>query len=105
MQANRRVFVAGALAACVVVIRPRAAANGAATGTRRFGLIRGGTRHRSTERDCLARRSQVTVEADVNISVRIVGVPVYRYALSSSEVWDGWKADGTRRRYRRQRVT
>ena len=44
MQANRRSFLAGALAACGVVGKTAAAASGAATGTRRFDLVRGDTR-------------------------------------------------------------
>jgi hypothetical protein len=89
VQANRRSFVAGALAACAVVGKTAAAASGAATGTRRFDLVRGGTRIGRQSVTVSRSGSQVTVEVGVDIAVRIVGVPVYRYTLSSSEVWDG----------------
>jgi len=88
MQANRRSFVAGALAACGVLGKTAAAASEAATATRRFDLIRGDTRIGRQSVTVSRSGSQVTVEVDVEIAVRLVGVPVYRYTLSSSEVWD-----------------
>ena len=89
MQANRRSFFAGALAACVVIKKTANAASEAATGTRRFDLVRGDTRIGRQSVTVSRSGSQVTVEVEVDIAVRIVGVPVYRYTLSSSEIWDG----------------
>ena len=89
MQANRRSFVAGALAACALVGKTAAETSGAATGTRRFELFRGDTPIGQQSVTVSRSGAQVTVEVDVDITVRIVGVPVYRYTLSSSEVWDG----------------
>ncbi len=87
MYANRRLFVAGALAACAVVGRAGAAA--AASGTRRFDLVRAGTPIGRKTVAVSRSGTKVTVDIDVDIAVRIIGVPVYRYTLSSQEVWDG----------------
>jgi hypothetical protein len=88
MQVSRRSFVAGALAAGVVVGSTAAPAR-EATGTRRFELFRDGSRIGQQSVTVARSGAQVTVEVDIDIAVRIVGVPVYRYTLSSSEVWDG----------------
>lgn len=89
MQANRRSFLGGALAACVVTARAAEAASATATATRRFDLFRGEARIGRQSVAVARSGSQVTVEVDIDISVRIVGVPIYRYTLASSEVWDG----------------
>ncbi len=89
MQANRRSLFAGALAACVVIEKTANAASKAATGTHRFNLVRGDQRIGRQSVTVARSGPQVTVEVEVDIAVRIVGVPVYRYTLSSSEIWDG----------------
>lgn len=89
MRADRRSFIAGAMALCCTVGETAAAAGGAATGMRRFELMRGDTRIGRQSVAVARNGSEVSVEVHVDIAVRIVGVPVYRYTLSSSEIWDG----------------
>ena len=88
MQANRRSFLGGTFAACVVTARAAEAASATATATRRFDLFRGAARIGRQSVTVARSGSQVTVKVDIDISVRIVGVAIYRYTLASSEVWD-----------------
>ena len=89
MQLDRRLFCSGAAAACVLAGETRAVAAAAATATRRFDLVRAGKRLGRQTVSVSRSGSQVTVKVNVDITARIVGVPVYRYTLSSSELWDG----------------
>lgn len=89
MQANRRSFVAGALAACMVAGGAGAPARGATQAIRRYELFRGADPIGRQTVTVSRSESRVTVDVEVEIAVRIVGVPVYRYRLSSREVWDG----------------
>jgi hypothetical protein len=73
MQANRRSFFAGALAACVVIKKTANAASEAATGTRRFDFYRSVTRIGRQSVAVSRSGSQVTIEVDVGIVVEMVG--------------------------------
>ena len=88
MRADRRSFFAGSMAACLAMGRRVDAAD---AGTRRFDLFRNGSRIGRQSVTVSRSGSQVTVKVDVAITARIVGVPVYRYTLASSEVWEGGK--------------
>ena len=91
MQVDRRLFCAGAVATCILVGETRTVAGAAASATRRFDLVRAGTRIGRQTVSVSRSGSQVIVGVDVDIAVRIIGVPFYRYTLSSQEVWDGGK--------------
>ncbi len=83
---QRREMLRGVAAAGVMTIAPAMPAM-ASTSRRRFDLYRGNSK--IGEQVITVRREGATVgvEIDVDIAVRILGLPAYRYTLQSSENW------------------
>jgi hypothetical protein len=94
MDRTRRAVLAG-LAGAAVTAAPAAAQ---ATAVREFRVLRGGTdigRHRIA----LARQGRdVTVDIDIELVVRVLGIAAYRYTMTNREVWrDGLLMSGDSR--------
>lgn len=83
MYLTRRAALIGGLSTMVLAGSPAHAASG----TRRLELLRGD--ERIGEKRISVRRTgvQVDVETTIDIDVRLVGLPVYRYQLTSRESW------------------
>lgn len=94
MQLTRRAILTGATAAGLALAYPA----GAATGARSMVLLRSGSRIGA--KTVRVRRSgdEVAVETNIDIDVRLVGLPLYRYKLQSSEVWVGGELASLRSR-------
>lgn len=88
---TRRAALAGGLSAVGAGLLPGAgfAASPRGAGERAFDVLRGGTRigHHLTR----VRRDgdALTVETDIDLVVRVLGIAAYRYRLESREVWEG----------------
>ena len=61
----------------------------ASTGPRVFDLYRGRSNIGRQTLSVQRQGSQINVAVDIDINVRILGLPAYRYELSSREVWAG----------------
>lgn len=81
----RRDLLIGLGALTIAGIQPAAAS----TGTRSFALFRGDDRIGGQTITVRRAGSEVAVDVDIDIAVRILGLPAYRYSLQSSETWVG----------------
>lgn len=83
MYLSRRTAVLGGLSTLLLAGGPASAASA----TRRLVLFRGDSR--IGEQQLTVRRSgaEVAVETDIDIDVRLIGLPVYSYRLSARETW------------------
>jgi hypothetical protein len=59
------------------------------SGTRRFALFRGDDRIGGKSVSVQRSGDEVEVDVAIDIAVRILGLPAYRYTLQSSETWVG----------------
>lgn len=75
-------------AACLALAASAGAAR-AAAGSRAFVLLRGDSPIGEKSVTVAREGALVRVETRIDIAARIFGIPVYRYRLSSSEVWEG----------------
>ncbi len=94
MELSRRSILTGATAAGLVLAFPA----GAATGARSMALLRAGSRIGSKTVRVRQSSAEVAVETNIDIDVRLVGLPLYRYKLLASEVWVGGELASLRSR-------
>ncbi|NNU80054.1 hypothetical protein HMH01_06335 [Halovulum dunhuangense] len=85
MHIGRRQILGSAGAAAMVLAAPLPLR--ASTGPRVFELYRGSSQIGRQVLDVTRDGSRLDVAVDIDIAVRILGLPAYRYTLSSREVW------------------
>ncbi len=86
MTLQRRDFLRGGAAAAALTVLPASGAF-AATSRRVFDLYRGKSKIGEQVISVRRQSGSVQVDIDVDIAVRILGIPAYRYTLASQEVW------------------
>lgn len=81
---HRRVFLATSGAAFLA-----APAIAAPASTRRFTILRDGSEVGFHTIDAVRKGDRYEVSIEIELVVRVIGIPAYRYELSNREVWAG----------------
>lgn len=87
MKTSRRDFIVGATAAVSLPFMTLPAH--AASATRRYRAFLGSSKAGSQVLSVTRNGNAVTVGNQTNLVAKLLGIPVYRYELTSTEVWSG----------------
>ncbi len=84
---HRRQFLAGA--AALSAAAPLSSAAAATSASRGFRILRSGETIGTHTLAATRDGSRIDIEIAIEIVVRVLGIPAYRYELTNREVWEG----------------